>query len=438
MKEIIPKELIQAIPSPYLEDLLEISKTVSDAGGEAYLVGGSVRDLVLGKIPHEYDLAVSLFPEKIQKLFRRTVPTGIKHGTITVLFQDRAYELTTFRKDEDYQDGRRPETVHFGVSLSEDLRRRDFTINAIALDLLQNKLVDEHKGLEDIQSKLIRTIGNPISRFTEDGLRPVRAIRFVASLGFTIHPETAEAIQECKPIVAKVSPERIHDEFLKILRSADPKLSLTLLREYGILELFTKAKLYPSPLETWKEVLEGFSSLPTQPDRVRLAYFLLISFGLETLVEQSLLFFKDLRFSNQRIKDSQFLARTLDSLLQNSESLAKESGIRKFLLHPIAHYAGKEELNLWCGELANLWRSYQGKEPDWLIKSEEEWKGNPPVVLGDLALDGNTIRENFPQIEPRKLGEVLKVCLDFILEDPNQNTKETLFDFIRSSSFFSP
>ncbi|TGK05523.1 CCA tRNA nucleotidyltransferase [Leptospira langatensis] len=451
-----PKELIRKIPSPYLEDLLEITKTVRNANGEVYLVGGSVRDLLLEKIPHEYDMAVSLPPEEVQKIFRRTVPTGIKHGTITVLLKDRSYELTTFRKDEDYVDGRRPETVTFGVSLSEDLKRRDFTMNAIALDLANEKLVDEHEGIKDIQNSLIRTIGNPISRFTEDGLRPVRAIRFVSILGFKIHPETEKAILECKTITQKVSPERIHDEFLKLLKSKDPKPSLLLLRKYGILELFTQSKLYanlrPSQSEKgsldkndarvagtrllteieWEEELSHFANLEPEPDRTRLAYFLLTHFAKEELSAESTRFFKDLRFSNQRSKDSQFLARTLDSIQEYSSLLKNASAIRKWVLHPIAQYSGKKELLTWCRELASLSQAHLGNS-NWLSQAEEEWKKDAALLLSDLAIDGNWIRKEFPNLPPQMLGEALRLCLEKVLMEPDYNSQEKLQELIRSS-----
>lgn len=425
-----PNKLISQIPSPFLEDLVEISTIIRNYGGEAYLVGGSVRDLILNKIPHEYDLAVSVHPEEMQKIFKRTVPTGIKHGTITVLFHDRSYELTTFRKDEDYTDGRRPETVQFGVSLSEDLKRRDFTMNALALDLQKKILVDEHSGLEDIQNSLIRTIGNPVSRFTEDGLRPVRAIRFVSTLGFSIHPETAEAIEICRPVTAKVSPERIHDEFLKILKSKNPIGGLDLLKKYKTLELFTKTKLYSGD---WEKHKNGFSKLLQSSERPRLAYFLASCFSEQIWLGDSTVFFKELRFSNQRTKDSQFLLKTLFSLIQQKETLRNSPGLRVHLLHPIAQYAGKKELWDWCLELSLLWSAFLTEDAFWLANAEEEWKRNPPILLSDLAIDGNLIRETFPDLPAPKLGEVLRSSLLSVLQDPRLNSKELLLDQIRKS-----
>ncbi|EJZ41756.1 CCA tRNA nucleotidyltransferase [Leptospira licerasiae] len=425
-----PNKLISQIPSPFLEDLLEIGNIVRNYGGEAYLVGGSVRDLVLNKIPHEYDLAVSIHPEEIQKIFKRTVPTGIKHGTITVLFHDRSYELTTFRKDEDYIDGRRPETVQFGVSLSEDLKRRDFTMNSLALDLQKKKLVDEHSGLEDIQNSLIRTIGDPVSRFTEDGLRPVRAIRFVSSLGFTIHPETAEAIDSCREITAKVSPERIHDEFLKVLKSKNPIGGLDLLKKHKTLELFSKTKLYSGD---WEKHKNGFSKLLHASEKSKIAYFLISCFSEQNWFSDSNLFFKELKFSNQRTKDSQFLVKTLYSLIQQKEELKTSPGLRTHLLHPIAQFAGKKDLWDWCLEVSLLWAAFLNEEPFWLASAEREWKNNPPLLLSDLSINGNLVREKFPNIPPPKLGEVLRSSLLSVLQDPSLNSENILLENIRNS-----
>ncbi|EQA46825.1 tRNA nucleotidyltransferase/poly(A) polymerase family protein [Leptospira broomii serovar Hurstbridge str. 5399] len=433
MKFPAAKELIQRIPSSYMEDLLEIAGTIQSSGGKSYLVGGSVRDLVLGKTPQEYDIAVSLLPEHIQKLFRRVVPTGIKHGTVTVLIKDRSYELTTFRKDEEYKDGRRPEHVSFGVSLSEDLKRRDFTMNALALDILNEELIDEHEGLKDISEKIIRTIGAAHSRFEEDGLRPVRAIRFVSQLGFTIHPETALAIQESKPITAKVSAERIHDEFLKILKANDPSTSLSLLRKFGILELFYGKDLYENSNPVWEEKIKSISELAPVPDRLRISYFLKVTFGSSAIMDPGKRFCKVLRFSNQRTKDSQFLCGILENLLSSENYLSSPNGLRKILLHPVAQYSGKSEIWPLCLELTSFWKAWTGQKAFWIDKTKEVLETNPPLLLSDLALDGTRILEDLPEIPPKKIGEILRSCLDLVLNFPEKNRQGTLLEFVRTT-----
>ncbi|PJZ70097.1 poly-A polymerase [Leptospira perolatii] len=434
-----PQELISRIPEPFQSDLYTLTQTIQNAGGSAYIVGGSVRDLVLGKIPKEFDLAVSLIPEHVQKIFKRVVPTGIKHGTVTVLLEDRTYELTTFRKDEDYKDGRRPESVSFGVTLSEDLRRRDFTMNALALDLLGETLVDEHGGLEDIRAKIIRTIGNPVHRFQEDGLRPVRAIRFVSSLGFHIHPDTANAIQTCRPVTAKVSTERIHDEFLKMLTCLEPSASLTYLKNYKILELFHSTPMYPDPDHVWDLRISFLSLLPTEPDRIRLAYFLRMAFGSFSAYAEWKKFFKELRFSNKRTKEAQFLCSKFGEILEHSETLQKENGtelrhtIRKILLSPVCQFIGKEQTWEFCEELGKLWEVWVGSPPAWLEVARAEWRATPPLLLTDLQINGNDILSEFPQTPPQRLGPLLQACLQFVLEFPEQNERESLIHKIRDS-----
>ncbi|TGK17426.1 CCA tRNA nucleotidyltransferase [Leptospira fluminis] len=433
MSSALAQNLIRAIPSPYLEDLLEISRTVRSDGGEAYLVGGSVRDLVLGKLPHEFDLAVSSHPDRVQKLFRRVVPTGIKHGTVTVLLRDRSYELTTFRKEEEYKDGRRPEQVSFGVGLSEDLKRRDFTMNALALDLLDEKLIDEHDGLRDISEKRIRTIGIPQERFREDGLRPVRAIRFVSALGFRIDPETEKAIEDCRPITAKVSAERIHDEFLKILKTEDPSPSLKLLKQYRIFELFQGENLYKNAVPDWEEKIHSLSKLAADPDRLRISYFLKLTFGDFGFSEEGKNFCKTLRFSNQKTKDSLFLYETLDSLLKEKEHLFSPDRIRKKILHPCAQYSGRDSLRQLCSELASLWTVSENSSPAWSSSAEEILRQNPPLLLGELKINGTSLRNALPKLPPQKTGEVLRFCLEAVLQEPEKNSAEELSELVHKN-----
>nr|MBP9888167.1 hypothetical protein [Leptospiraceae bacterium] len=232
-------QLINQIPENDKKDLEFISSKIKESGHESYLIGGSVRDLILGKKPHEYDLTTSSHPEHVKKLFKRVIETGIQHGTVTVMLADNAYEITTFRKDIDYTDGRRPDKIEFGASLSEDMKRRDFTMNAIALNILSGKMIDENNGIADIQNKLIRTIGNPLERFGEDGLRPIRAIRFQSTLNFQIESETYKAIFLTRHITEKISRERFHDELNKILNSQNAFIGLYELYKNQIFELFT-------------------------------------------------------------------------------------------------------------------------------------------------------------------------------------------------------
>jgi len=222
------------------ENLIRVNKIFLDAGFKAYLVGGAVRDIILGKKAHDFDIATNATPQQVMSLFRKVIPTGIAHGTVTIHIFGMELETTTFRTDSDYSDGRHPDKVEYATTIEEDLSRRDFTMNAIAADLGTGEIVDPFNGQLDIKNKIIRTVGNPLERFNEDGLRPVRAIRFAGQLGFEIENSTLKAISEPEILkkTAGISVERFRDEFCKILKTSKPSLSLKLLEQTGIMEIF--------------------------------------------------------------------------------------------------------------------------------------------------------------------------------------------------------
>lgn len=213
-----------------------IIQTIEQAGFEAYAVGGCVRDSILGRVPDDWDITTSAKPEEVKKLFRHTVDTGIQHGTVTVLIKKECYEVTTYRIDGEYEDSRHPKEVNFTPLLSEDLRRRDFTINAMAYNE-KTGLVDLFGGQEDLKNGIIRCVGNPTERFTEDALRIMRAVRFSAQLGYEIEEHTAEAIKELAYTLKRISVERIQVELVKLLVSDHPEYMLKLY-EMGLTKVF--------------------------------------------------------------------------------------------------------------------------------------------------------------------------------------------------------
>lgn len=198
-----------------------IIDTIQAAGYEAYVVGGCVRDSILGREPEDWDITTSAKPEQVKELFRRTIDTGIQHGTVTVMLDKDGFEVTTYRIDGKYEDGRHPKEVTFTPCLTEDLRRRDFTINAMAYND-EAGLVDIFGGLEDMESKIIRCVGSAEDRFGEDALRIMRAIRFSAQLGYAIEEKTGKAIAELAPSLKQISAERIQVELIKLLTSDHP------------------------------------------------------------------------------------------------------------------------------------------------------------------------------------------------------------------------
>jgi tRNA nucleotidyltransferase (CCA-adding enzyme) len=223
------------------DDVLAVCRRLGAAGYEAHLVGGGVRDLLLGRPPADFDVATDARPEKVLELFGQAfaIPTGLAHGTVTVLTDAsprRPVEVTTFRGEGAYLDGRRPSSVTYVSSLAEDLARRDFTMNALAYDPLADALADPFDGQGDLARRLVRAVGDPVARFREDGLRPMRAVRQAAELELEIEPATLAAIPETLDVFRKVSAERIRDELLKLLASPRPSRGLELMRGTGLLE----------------------------------------------------------------------------------------------------------------------------------------------------------------------------------------------------------
>src|SRR5690242_11330025 len=204
---------------PIPNEVLKIARKLEDAGFETWCVGGAIRDNLLGVPNHDFDLTTAAPPAEVQKAFKRTVPVGIEHGTVAVLDADnKPHEVTTFRKD--IQTDGRHAVVEFGVSLMDDLARRDFTINAIAYHPIRHEWRDPFRGADDLDAKLIRSVGDPNWRFQEDYLRILRALRFSARFGFRIHPGTLEAAKANVQGLAQLSAERVHDEWFKGIRTA--------------------------------------------------------------------------------------------------------------------------------------------------------------------------------------------------------------------------
>jgi putative nucleotidyltransferase with HDIG domain len=222
--------------------LKEIASLFISRNKQVCLVGGAVRDALREKKNSDWDVATDARPEEASAIIRKAggkaVPTGIRHGTITAFYKNFSVEITTFRTESGYSDGRRPDQIRFAATIEEDLSRRDFTMNAVALRLPSGEIIDPFGGARDIKAKVIRCVGNPADRFGEDGLRPLRAARFAAQLGFEIEQNTLDAIPGALPVCAKVSQERVRDEIDKILDSPLPSRAFLLMEKTGLLGLF--------------------------------------------------------------------------------------------------------------------------------------------------------------------------------------------------------
>lgn len=231
-----------------------------EAGHAAHPVGGCVRDLLLGRVPGDWDVTTSARPEEVQALFSHTVPTGVKHGTVTVVEGEMAIEVTTFRRESGYTDARHPDAVAFDTDLTGDLARRDFTVNAMALDQ-ELEVIDPFGGRDDLERGLIQAVGDPARRFSEDALRILRGVRFAAQLGFTLEADTAAAMEACAHLTDRVSAERVKTEVEKILLSPRPQWMEKLIR-LGVLDRFWNkwepcdwnklANVEPAATERWR------------------------------------------------------------------------------------------------------------------------------------------------------------------------------------------
>ncbi len=232
--------LRDAVPKP----VRALCARLREGGFRSWIVGGCVRDHVLSQIrrgapqpENDWDVATDALPEQVQRLFRKVIPTGLEHGTVTVLIEGTGYEVTTLRGETTYSDGRRPDAVYFVDDIVADLARRDFTINAMAYDPLEDNLIDPFSGVLDLKANLLRAVGEADERFAEDGLRVLRAARFAATLEVEVDPKTAAAIEPSLASYRKVSPERIRDEWVKTMKAARPSRAFEIMREHGLLAI---------------------------------------------------------------------------------------------------------------------------------------------------------------------------------------------------------
>ena len=375
------------IPS-YVQKALD---ELNDRGYEAYVVGGCVRDVLMGKEPHDWDVCTSALPEETKDVFfnQRTIDTGLKHGTVTVLIEDNPIEITTYRIDGDYKDGRHPEQVEFTRSLREDLARRDFTINAMAYHPSKG-VIDIYHGREDLQAGRIRCVGDPNKRFSEDALRIMRGLRFASTLYFSIEPATAEAMHKEKERLQAVSRERINVELSKLLlgRRADQ-----ILIEYmEILE--TAAPGIVIPQTDLNQLPENLA--------IRLA---------EVFPKDTGRCLRELKYDGNTVRWARVLARIKDKPVLTE---SKKEMVRFLQKHgetiTILHYAraGKTEVTA----------LYE------LLKEQ------PCYRTSDLAISGEDLMKAGIQPGP-KMGELIKTLLELVIEEQVENEKDALLDAVK-------
>ena len=389
---------------PIPDDVLEIARTLERAGHETWCVGGALRDALLGHPHADYDLATAATPAQVQALFRRTAPVGEKYGTVGVIDRRRVvHEITTFRRDV-ATDGRHA-VVSFGVSLDDDLARRDFTINALAYHPLRREWRDPYLGEPDLRHGVIRAVGKPAQRFREDYLRILRALRFAARFGFVVDPATWSAAVEGADGLARLSAERVRDEWFKGLETAASVAELVRLwRESGA----TRA-LLPELEQVSVETLRLTAVAgPGRRDPVLLTA-LLVADPAAVL---------------RRLKAS---GAEIDRAVAVATGPEAPSGVNDVAVRRWLSTVGKA-----ADDLLALWELRHRGELPWagLVRAIRD-RGDP-LTRGDLAISGSDLREMGMQ-GPR-IGQVLAGLLDRVLEDPASNTRERLLALARETA----
>ncbi|MBU3111869.1 CCA tRNA nucleotidyltransferase [Clostridium lacusfryxellense] len=435
-----------------------ILNTLKNSGFEAYVVGGSVRDYKIGTaVPKDYDITTNALPEEVIKLFNKTVPTGLKHGTVTVMISGESYEVTTYRIDGEYLDSRRPSGVTFVLNLKEDLARRDFTINALAFNE-QDGLIDYFSGVKDLENKIIRAVGEPNKRFQEDALRMLRAIRFSANLNFDIEEKTMMAIKLNYKLIVNISYERIRDELCKMLISNNTTKALKLLEETRLLEII----LPELQLEVGfnqrnphhdKDIFNHTLAVVEKcPPRLNLRVAALLHDIAKpscfTLGEDGIGHFYGhnkrgviithqiltrLRFDNQSINEISILVREhMNVLTKPTDSSVKRliNRVGEDLIGDLFALQRADAIGSLLAKIGAV-KSDRVKEID---KVEDKVKAilesKVPLSIKDLVINGTDLIKEFSLKPSGEIGDMLKFLLEKVLENPDINTKEELLSIL--------
>ena len=402
------------------KDLVTLANIFKNAGFSLYLVGGALRDKYLKRTNYDIDVATNARPEEVSLLFKKIIPTGIKHGTVTIRFRGKNIECTTLRREEGYTDARHPDKVVYGSSIIEDLSRRDFTMNALAASLPDGSLFDPYGGKADIKASLIRAVGNPLIRFSEDGLRPMRAIRFAGQLDFEIENETLKAISLSLEKISKVSIERIQEEFNKILKAKYTFKSLRLLRETEVFSVFLP-EISNMEKECFEQLISQISYVPKEKFELRLTILFSYIYEVENSVKKIIRILKRLKYSNKIVEK---VSNIIEVYNFDETSLNTQARIRYFIKD-----VGKEYVN----DILILKRAVIASSStpsfDKIERIEKEieiiLKEKQPLSLKELDIKGTDLLANGFEADA-SLGVILEKLLDVVLEDPKKNKKDEL------------
>jgi tRNA nucleotidyltransferase (CCA-adding enzyme) len=440
-----------------------LCQRLREAGHRSWIVGGCVRDELLraqngaeAVARGDWDIATSALPEQVTKLFRRVIPTGIQHGTVTVLMGKQQYEVTTLRGETAYTDGRRPDAVYFVDDIKDDLARRDFTINAIAYDVLEDRLIDPFDGVRDLAQRVLRAVGNPAERFGEDGLRVLRAARFVATLEVELESETAQAIQPSLDSYRKVSAERIRDEWIKTMKARRPSRAFEVMKNHGLLAL-TAPEMLESvgcvqnrhhAYDVWGHAMSCLDAAPAAP-------VLRVAALLHDVGKPRSRAFSDKTNDYTFYEHERIGAEMVEPMLARLRfSNEEQKHITALVRHHLICYDGT-----WSDAAVRRWLRRVTPEllPDLYLLNEADVRGKGRDVSSDLenlaslkthvervlaagaafstkdlALDGRTMIQELGMKPGPDIGRILKTLLDEVVEDPSKNERAALLERART------
>ncbi|OLN23515.1 CCA tRNA nucleotidyltransferase [Domibacillus antri] len=389
---------------PFFKEALPILQALETAGYEAYFVGGAVRDFILNRTVHDVDIATSALPDEVKSVFLHTVDVGIEHGTVLVLLDGRGYEVTTFRTEEAYSDFRRPDEVIFVRSLRDDLKRRDFTMNAIAM-AADGQLVDPFDGQRDLNDGIIRTVGDASERFSEDALRMMRAARFISQLSFELDLKTLQAMIDHAPLLSHIAVERKLNEMDKLLSGSDKAAGLSLLIQTGLFAFLPG-------LSGQKAALEQVAVLPLQSLNADQMWLLLAD---KTAGRHITDFLRDWRMAGKRVKRIEKGVRTLNR-------------VRAEGWHDVLLYEAQLETAVDCAEVVAVLDGKTSISKDLISR----WHGLPIKSRDELDVTGSDLLAWTEKPRGIWIKECLELTEKAVINREIKNTKENIKEFLLS------
>jgi tRNA nucleotidyltransferase (CCA-adding enzyme) len=419
--------------------VLRVLGTLGRAGHRSWIVGGAVRDLLLRRVRHdpdEFDVATPATPEQVQALFPRVLPTGIEHGTVTVLEGGKRVEVTTFRSEGAYEDGRRPSSVRFLGDLHEDLARRDFTVNALAWDPLAREFRDPFGGVADLRRKVIRAVGVASERFAEDGLRPLRAVRFASQLGFRLDRRTREAIPAAAPVVGQVSRERVAEELSRLLSGRHAGHALELLEGTGLLQVVLPhlgerpAGGVRHAVRVARDVVgDGPADVADAGGAERVRLLRLAGLLHDLPAEVAMRSVVELRLPNRLAVGVAARVAAGGCLTgRPPPDPAGGTAVRRWLAD-VGLEVARDLLDLWAADARHqgaATRARLAAVARLRSRVRRELSGRPPLTVGELALDGRAVMRLTGIPGGPAVGEALRHLLDRVVEDPSANRPDRL------------